>query len=103
MENMAAGMVQTKFILLEKFTEKGIQNVKDTTVRFNQFKAMAEKAGVRVMFVYWTVGQFDVVMGLEGSEESVTAVLLKLNALGNVRTQVLRGFSEEEMQRIVSK
>jgi uncharacterized protein with GYD domain len=40
---------------------------------------------------------------VEGSDEAVTSALLKLGSLGNVRTQTLRGFSAEEMKRIISK
>ena len=102
MENNTA-QKKTKFILLEKFTEKGIQNIKDTTERYDKFKADAEAVGVTVLFVYWTVGQVDVIMGLEGYDDAVTSVILKLNAAGNIRTEVLRGFSKEEMKQIVMK
>ena len=40
---------------------------------------------------------------LEGSDEAVTAALLKLGTLGNVRTQTLRAFSQDEFARILKK
>jgi len=33
----------------------------------------------------------------------VTAALLKVGSLGNVRTQTLRGFSLEDMKKIIGK
>jgi len=63
---------------------------------------MAEKLEVTIKNVYWTVGHYDVVMVVEGSEEAATSLLLNLGSLGNVRTQTLRGYTVEEIKRIVS-
>ena len=91
------------FITLLNFTDQGIRNVKDSPARYEAFNAMAEKLGVTVKGVYWTVGHYDVVTILEGSDEAVTSALLKVGSLGNVRTETLRGFSAEEMKRIIGK
>ncbi len=92
------------FISLVGWTDQGIRNVKQTTARADAFKAMAHRVGVTVKEIYWTVGPYDLVMVMEGpDEETVTALLLSLGALGNVRTQTLRGFSEEEEKRIIAK
>jgi uncharacterized protein with GYD domain len=91
------------FITLMNFTDQGIRNVKDSPARYEAFRTVAEKLGVTVKSVYWTVGQYDVVLVMEGSDEAVTSALLKVGSLGNVRTQTLRGFSAEEMKRIISK
>ena len=64
---------------------------------------MAEKMGVTVKGFYWTVGQYDLVLILEGSDESVTSALLKVSSFGNIRTQTLRAFGADEMQRILAK
>lgn len=91
------------FITLVNFTDQGIRNVKDSPDRFDAFRGMAEKLGVTVKNVYWTVGHYDIVVVVEGSDEAVTSALLSVGSLGNVRTQTLRGFSADEMKRIVSK
>jgi uncharacterized protein with GYD domain len=91
------------FITLMNFTDQGIRNVKDSPARYEAFRTVAEKLEVTVKSVYWTVGQYDVVLVMEGSDEAVTSALLKVGSLGNVRTQTLRGFSAEEMKRIISK
>ena len=90
------------FIALMNFTDQGIRNVKESPDRYKKFKAMAEERGVTFKDVYWTVGQYDMVVILEGADEAVTTGLLKLGSLGNVRSQTLRGFSAEEMKGIVS-
>ena len=92
------------FISLLGFTDQDIRKVKQTTKRADAFKAMARKTGVTVKDIYWTVGAYDVVIVMEASDdESATAALLTLGALGNVRTQTLRAFSAAEMSRIISK
>lgn len=91
------------FISLVNFTDQGIRNIKDSPDRLNAFRTMAEKVGVAVKSVYYTVGQYDLVVVMEGSEEAVTTTLLKVGSLGNVRSQTLRAFSPDEMKQIISK
>ena len=90
------------FITLLNFTDQGIKNVKDSPERYEAFKAMAEKAGVTVKSVYYTVGQYDLVLVVEGSDEAATAVLLKAGSLGNVRSQTVRAFALEDMKKIIT-
>jgi len=90
------------FITLMNFTDQGIRNVKESPDRYDAFLEMAEKLEVTINNVYWTVGHYDVVMVAEGSEEAATSLLLNLGSLGNVRTQTLRGYTVEEIKRIVS-
>lgn len=51
------------FISLINFTDQGIRNVKDSPARFEAFKAMAEKLGVTVKSAYYTLGNYDIVLG----------------------------------------
>ncbi len=85
------------------FTDQGIRKAKDSPARFKAFRSMAEKVGVTIKSVYWTVGNYDIVMVLEGPEEAVTSALLKAGSLGNVRSQTLRAFTADEMKRMLSK
>lgn len=90
------------YITLASFTDQGARNVKDSPTRFGAFKAAAEAAGVSVQSVHWTTGAYDLVLILEGPEEAVMKVALKTAALGNVRTQTMRGFSLDEMTKLVA-
>ncbi|MFZ6048582.1 GYD domain-containing protein [Pseudomonas sp. CR3202] len=91
------------FITLASFTDQGIRNVKDSPDRFVAFKGLAEGLGLSVKAAYWTVGNYDLVLIVEGNEEAATTLLLKTGALGNVRTQTLRGYSEQEFRRLLDK
>jgi uncharacterized protein with GYD domain len=90
------------FITTLHFTEQGIKAVRDTCERAAAFKATAQKMGVKVTGLYWTLGAFDGVIVLEApDEETATAVLLQLGSLGNVRTQTARAFDSAEMQKLL--
>ncbi|MDH3494315.1 MAG: GYD domain-containing protein [Acidobacteriota bacterium] len=89
------------FISLLNFTDQGIRSVKKSPGRAEEFKAMAEKLGVTVRDIYWTVGRYDLVVVLEGTDEAVTKALLIAGSLGNVRSESLRAFTEGEFNGIV--
>jgi uncharacterized protein with GYD domain len=92
------------FISLVNLTQEGIREFKNSPDRAANFKSMAEKIGVKVKEVYWTMGIHDAVLILEApDDETVTAAMLGLGSLGNVRTQTLRAFDSAEMKEIISK
>ena len=91
------------FISLVNFTDQGIRNVKDSPDRSGAFKALAEKVGRTVKGIYYTMGHYDMVVIVEGSDEAAMTAMLKVGSLGNVRTETLRGFSVEEMKKIIGK
>ena len=91
------------YVTLANFTDQGIRNIKESPDRLGAFKAMAEKLGISIKSVHYTVGNYDIVTVVEGSDEAVTAALLKLGSLGNIRTQTLRAFSADEMKGIITK
>ena len=92
------------FISLVNFTQQGVRDFKDSPDRGAKFKSMAEKAGVTVKEVYWTMGAHDAVLILEAADDgAVAAAMLGLGSLGNVRTQTLRGFNSSEIKEIISK
>ncbi len=94
----------TTYVTLASFTDQGIRNVKESPDRLEAFKAMAEKLGIAIKSVHYTAGAYDIVTVVEGPDDEVlTSALLKLNSLGNVRTQTMRAFSLEEMKAIIGR
>lgn len=89
------------YVVLASFTDQGIRNVKDSPDRTEAFNAMAEKLGVTVKSLHYTVGAYDIVAIVEGSDEAVTSALVKLASLGNIRTHGMRAFSSDEMRTIL--
>ncbi len=92
------------YVVLGKFTEQGIRNVKETTKRAQAFREAAKAMKVTVKDIYWTLGRFDVVVTMEAADdESVAALMLKIGALGNLSSQTLRAFTEKEVASLISK
>jgi uncharacterized protein with GYD domain len=92
------------YVTLLKWTDQGIRNVKETVSRGQQFRQMVEQAGGRLTALYWTQGAYDIMAALEcPDEDAAMALLLRLGMLGNVRSETLRAFSEQDMQRILQK
>ena len=92
------------YIVLVNFTDQGIRNVKDTTKRADVIREMAKKFGVTAKEFYWTLGSYDVVELFDAPDDaSMAALLASLGALGNIRTQTLRAFSQADMNGILAK
>ncbi|MEJ6846697.1 GYD domain-containing protein [Sinorhizobium fredii] len=92
------------YVLLADFTDQGVKAVKDTVKRAEAFRQMAEKSGVTVQALFWTLGQYDVVVVAEAPDDNTaTALSLSVASLGNVRTQTLKAFDAEEMKKILAK
>jgi uncharacterized protein with GYD domain len=92
----------SRYISLLKFTEQGVKAIKQSTSRAHDFNAAASKAGVKVEAQYWTVGRFDGVLILSGpNEQAILRVLAELAASGNVKTQTLQAFTDQEFDAII--
>ena len=65
---------------------------------------MAKQLGVTVKDLYWTLGQYDIVLILEAQDDAAVAELgLSLGKLGNVRTQTMRAFGPAEVTKLLDK
>jgi uncharacterized protein with GYD domain len=92
------------YILLVNFTDQGVRNVKKSPERAKAAFAAAENLGVKVKEAYWTLGAHDAVLVAESPDaETVTAWALGLGSLGNVRTQTMRAFTADEVNKIITK
>jgi uncharacterized protein with GYD domain len=60
--------------------------------------------GMKIIDEFWTMGAYDVVALFEApDDETVSAFLLKNGALGNAKSQTLRAFDKQEMEKILAK
>ena len=92
------------YISLIQFTEQGIRNVKDTVKRGDAAIGEAEKMGMKIIEEFWTMGAYDIVVLFEApDDETMSAFLLKIGSMGNVKSQTLRAFRKQEMEGILAK
>ena len=93
-----------KYVVLVNWTDQGIRNVKQTIERTDHGGEIAEKHGLKLEQAYWTVGDYDMVTVFEApDDEVISARLLEIGALGNIRTTTLQAYDEEEMSGILQR
>jgi uncharacterized protein with GYD domain len=64
--------------------------------------ALVEKVGSQVHELLWTVGEYDIVCVVDfPDDESLTASLLRVGALGNIGTTTMRVFNAEQMTGVL--
>ena len=86
-----------RYIVLYKFTDQGAKNIRSTVERAKTHQAECERLGFKILDMYWTQGQYDVVVIMEApDEEMMIAGLLNASASGNIRSETLRAFSAAE-------
>jgi len=91
------------YIMLFRFTRQGIQNIKESPARVEAAKQMFQAMGAKVKEFYSVMGRYDTVFILEApDDETVAKAALAIGSLGNVRTETLRAFTEDEYKKIVA-
>ena len=92
------------YVCLIRFTDQGIGNIQDTVKRGDAAIAEAKKMGMKIVEEYWTMGAYDGVVIFEApDDETMSAFILKVGSLGNVKAQTLRAFRRNEMEGILAK
>jgi uncharacterized protein with GYD domain len=92
------------YVCLIQFKDQGIRNIQDTVKRGDAAIAEAKKMGMQIVEEYWTMGAYDAVVIVEApDDETISAFMLKMGSLGNVKGQTLRAFRRNEMEVILAK
>src|SRR5437868_10613147 len=93
-----------RYVMLLKYTDKGIANVKDSPKRADTFRDLAAKHGAKVDTQLWTTGEYDGLIVLTVPDDTAMAALaLGLSRLDFVRSTTLRAFDEAEFQAVLSR
>ena len=92
------------YLMLLRFTDKGVSAVHDSPKRAESFRAAVAKAGGNVEAQYWTLGEYDGALIFSAPDEpTAVALAVELGKLGNVRTAMLRAFDAVEFKAILAK
>lgn len=91
------------YISLLRYTQKGIESIKESPGRLDAARKAFEKTGAKLKDFYLVSGRYDAVVISEASDDVTAAkASLSMATQGNVRTETLRAFTEEEFRKIVS-
>lgn len=91
------------YIQLYRWTDQGIRNVKDSPDRVATAAQALQAMGAELKAIYVTMGQYDLISVIEApDDETVAKFALALGAVGNVHTETLRAFTQDEFRQIVA-
>lgn len=91
-----------RFVSLMKYTAQGSANMKDAPDRIKAARAAIEAAGGQMLSYHLTMGRYDGVVITEfPTDEAAATLLLAIGAQGNISTETMRAFTEDEMVGIV--
>lgn len=89
------------YITLLKWTQQGAGKMKDSPKRLDAGRKAFKKFGAEIKDVYLTMGRYDLVCVIEAPSDEVAAtVLLQLGSQGNIQSETLKAFSEDEYRKI---
>jgi uncharacterized protein with GYD domain len=91
------------YVTLVHYTEQGVKGFKDLPKRLEETRSAGEAVGAKLIAFYLTMGQYDAVVISEAPDDQTIARLaLAAGDRGNVRTETLRAFTEDEAKNIAS-
>lgn len=91
------------YITLLHFTQKGVETIKEGPARLDRAKQAFKAAGADLKAFYLVTGRYDAVAVIDAPNDEVMArIALGAAALGNVRSETLRAFTEDEYRKIVA-
>jgi uncharacterized protein with GYD domain len=90
-------------ILLVRYTQKGIENIKETLARHDDAVKAFKAMGAELKEMYLVMGQYDLVLVAEApDDETIAKLVLSLGSKGTVRTETLRAYTEAEYRKIIA-
>ncbi len=92
------------YVMLSTWTEQGLRKVKESPSRIDSFKKSVKSAGGEVRGVWVTMGRFDTLSLVSApDDEAMARIAMALCSLGNVKTETLRAFGEDEFKSLLGK
>ena len=91
------------FVILLRWTQKGIEHVKDSPARFEHFKETVEAVGGELLSFHMTLGVYDMMAIVDvPNDEAAAKMELAVRSVGTVDIETLRAFDENEYRDIIS-
>lgn len=91
------------YVSLVKWTDQGIRTIKDSPKRAQQVKQWAKEMGGSI-WIWYTMGKFDLVAISDfPDDETAQKFLYMLGSQGNVRTQTMKAWNDEEAAKLIGQ
>jgi len=90
------------YISLLRYTAQGAAKIKESPSRLDAARKLATSMGGKIQSWHLTMGKYDAVIISEFSDDEAAArFMLSVASLGNVTTQTLKAFNEDEYRKII--
>jgi uncharacterized protein with GYD domain len=91
------------YIVLFRYTQQGIQKIKEALVRIDTAKKFFRDMGAEMKQYFSVMGQYDAVVIAEAPNDEVVAKLaFAIGSWGSIQTETLRAFTEDEFRKIIA-
>ena len=90
------------YISLLRYTQKGIQTIKDGPAQLDDAKEFFKSMGAEVKQYYLVMGKYDAIgIFTAPDDETVAKLALSISHAGYVQTHTFRAFTEDEYRKII--
>ena len=90
------------YILRSRYTQQGLEQVKDGPARVEAARKTLESLGGQLRSFHLTMGQYDAVAVIEApDDEAVARFSIAIGSQGNVRIESMRAFDEDQFHSLV--
>ncbi|PYS50998.1 MAG: GYD family protein [Acidobacteria bacterium] len=90
------------YITLFRWTQLGIENVKNSPTRLDAARQLFQQMGGEVKAFYIVMGQYDAVLISEApDDETMARISLAATSHGAIRSETMRAFTEDEYRKII--
>jgi uncharacterized protein with GYD domain len=92
------------YVTLIHYTEQGVKTYKELPSRLEETRKAGADVGAKLVAFYLTMGRYDAVVISEApDDETIAKLALAAGGRGNVRTETLRAFTEDEAKSIAAE
>ena len=91
------------YIILANYTQKGIENIKESPARLDEAKTAFQALGAELKEFYLVMGRYDMIVVAEApNDETATKLALAISSKGSVRTETIKAYTEDEYRNIIA-
>ncbi len=91
------------YVIYVRYTQQGAQHIKQSPTRLEATRKAFAAAGAELKSWYLTFGQYDALIIADAPDaETISRLTLQLCSHGNVRTETVRAFTEEEYRQVIA-
>jgi len=90
------------YVSLLRYTSQGVTRIKESPKRLDAARKLAQSMGGKITSWHLTMGKYDAIIICEFPDDTSAArFMLSVASQGNITTQTMKAFNEEEYREIL--